>query len=60
MVYNPHTYLALARAREEELLREARRHALRPASWNERPSVRTRLAALVGRRPARRALAPAA
>jgi hypothetical protein len=58
MFYNPHTYLDLARAREQELLRAARRHTVHPASWNERPGALARLAALMRRRPARQ-VAPA-
>jgi hypothetical protein len=59
MFYNPHTYLDLARAREQELLRDARRYTVRPASWNERPDALARLGALLRRRPARPA-SPAA
>jgi hypothetical protein len=50
MVHNPNIHLALARARQEEILREARRHRLRYASGNERPSALGRLAALLRRR----------
>ncbi|HWM14719.1 MAG TPA: hypothetical protein VNO56_09580 [Gaiellaceae bacterium] len=53
MVYNPHTYLELARAREQDLLRAARRQTVHPASWNERPGAVARLAALLRRRAAR-------
>lgn len=59
MFYNPHTYLDLARAREQELLREASRYTVRPTSWNERPDALARLGALLRRRPARPA-SPAA
>jgi hypothetical protein len=52
MDFSPQTHPALERARE------ARRHVLRPASWNERASARARLTALVGRL-GRRTLAPA-
>lgn len=55
---NPNVHLALSRARQEELIREAERRRLRPASGNERPGALARLAARLRRRPARRA-APA-
>jgi len=58
MVYNPHTYLDLARAREQDLLRAARRQTVHPSSRNERPGALARIAALLRRRPARPA-APA-
>jgi hypothetical protein len=51
--YNPHTYLDLARAREQDLLHAARRQTVHRASWNERPGALARLAALLRRRPAR-------
>jgi len=51
--YHPHTYLDLARAREQDLLRDARRYTVRRPSWNERPSALARLVGLLRRRPAR-------
>jgi hypothetical protein len=57
--YNPHTYLDLARAREQDLLYDARRYTVRRSSWNERPSALARLGAFLRRRPARPA-SPAA
>ncbi|MGH3022771.1 MAG: hypothetical protein ACRDNI_03870 [Gaiellaceae bacterium] len=60
MLQNPHICLALARARQDDLLRDARRHRLRTASGNDRPSALARLAALRHRgRPAKPAAAPA-
>jgi hypothetical protein len=53
MVYSPHTYLDLARARQQELLQDAARHSVRQPSWNGRPGALARLAALLRRRPAR-------
>jgi hypothetical protein len=55
---NPNTHLALHRARQEEILREASRHRLRHGSGGERPGALARLAARLRHRPARRA-APA-
>ena len=53
MTHNPNIHLAFARARQEEILRAAELHRLRPASGNERPSALGRLAALLRRhRPA--------
>jgi hypothetical protein len=57
--YNPQTYMDLGRAREQDLLRDARRYTVRRASWNERPSALARLGAFLRRRPARPA-SPAA
>jgi hypothetical protein len=53
MFYNPQTHLDLARAREQELLRDARRFSARPPSWNKRPPVLVRLGAFLLRRPVR-------
>jgi hypothetical protein len=50
-VYSPHTYLDLARSRQEELLQSARRIRVRRASWSERRGWLRRLAASLLRRP---------
>ncbi|MGH3036632.1 MAG: hypothetical protein ACRDMU_05565 [Gaiellaceae bacterium] len=55
---HPNTHLSLARARHEEILREASRNRLHHASGNERPGALARLAARLRRRSARSA-APA-
>ena len=52
MTHNPNIHLAFARARQQEILRAAELHRLRPSSGNERPSALGRLAALLRRRPA--------
>lgn len=51
MDYNPHTHMALARARQEDMIREARRHELaRQVSKPEGPGLGARLAGLLHRR----------
>ncbi|HEU4448379.1 MAG TPA: hypothetical protein VFR63_00180 [Gaiellaceae bacterium] len=61
MTFSPSMYLELARARQGELLREAEREALRKsAPRRARTGLLARLAAVLRRRPTRRAPAPAA
>jgi hypothetical protein len=48
--YSPHTHLALARARQEDLIREARRHELaRLVPKRESTGVLVRIASLLKR-----------
>jgi hypothetical protein len=54
MYYNPHTNLELARARHDDMLREAARHRLAARVAGERPSVLERIRRLAGRRVAKR------
>ncbi|MGH3045524.1 MAG: hypothetical protein ACRDNC_00735 [Gaiellaceae bacterium] len=59
--YSPHTHLALARARQEDLIREARRRELaRLVPKDEGPSLLARLAARLRRREAPRPVATSA
>jgi hypothetical protein len=64
MSYHPTTQLAIARARQNDLLAEAERHRLAAAFRREEPRLRDRLAALLhrGKDPRRetRHAAPAA
>jgi hypothetical protein len=50
MDYSPHTHLALARARQEDMIREADRARLARSFRGERPSTLSRLRSLVSRR----------
>ena len=54
MYYSPHTHLELARARHDDMLREAARHRLAARVSAERPSLLERIRGLVGRRAAKR------
>ena len=60
MFYHPQTHLDLARAREQELLRDARRYSARPVSWDNRPRALARLGAFLLRRPVRPSASSAA
>ena len=63
MSYDPMTHLSIARARHEDFVQEAERRDLAAAVQGENSSLRNRVAALLGRRPSRRAaqhVAPAA
>ena len=40
MYYSPHTQIALAKARQDDLIREAERHRLARAAKVERPGIR--------------------
>jgi hypothetical protein len=50
MYYDPHTHLAIARDRHEDMLREARNAELARLVQDERPSIVTRLRGLFGHR----------
>jgi hypothetical protein len=50
MQQSPHSYLALAHARQDDLLREADRHRLARSLRNERPGALARLRAHFARR----------
>jgi hypothetical protein len=54
MYYSPNTHLALARARHDDMLREAERARLAARVAVERPSVLERIRGQLGRRPAKR------
>jgi hypothetical protein len=61
MYANPHTHLALARARHEDMLREARQRELARLATSDRPGVLDRLRSFVAsHRGAKRPLAHAA
>jgi len=45
MYYNPHTHLAIARARQEDMIRQADRARLARSFEDERPSAIVRLRA---------------
>jgi hypothetical protein len=49
MLYPPTTHLAIARARQADILAEAERHRLAAAFRGETPRLRDRLAALLRR-----------
>ena len=50
MYYNPHTHLAIARARQEDMIRQADRDRLARSFEDERPGAFVRLRArLAGR-----------
>jgi hypothetical protein len=50
MNYSPHTHLAIARARQEDLIRQAERDELARSFQDERPSVVSRLRSHLARR----------
>jgi hypothetical protein len=50
MYYDPHTHLAIARARHEDMLREARQRELARSVAVERPSLIARLSGLLRER----------
>ncbi|MEO8291155.1 MAG: hypothetical protein ABI649_09210 [Gaiellaceae bacterium] len=50
MYYSPHTHLALAKARHEDMLREAERERLARRFRDERPSVLARFRSFVSSR----------
>ena len=50
MYYSPHSHLAIARARHEDMLREAERARLARSFEDERPSVLFRLRAHLARK----------
>jgi hypothetical protein len=52
MYSNPHTHLAIAREREADLLREARKRELARSVASERPSLLSRVRARFGERGA--------
>jgi hypothetical protein len=58
MSYHPITQMALARSRQDDLLREAERHRLASEAHRDEPGLRARLAAFLRRRDDRRAEAP--
>jgi hypothetical protein len=53
MYYNPHTHLEIARARHEDLLRDAERARRAAAFKSERPGLIARLHSLLGNRTAK-------
>lgn len=59
MYYSPHTQIALAKARQDDLLREAERHRLARAVKVERPGIRDWIAGRLHRDGAGK-VAPAA
>ena len=59
MYYSPHTQIALAKARQDDLIREAERHRLARAVKVERPGIRDWIAGRLNRGSAGR-VAPAA
>jgi hypothetical protein len=50
MYHSPHTHLAIARARHEDMLREAEHYRLVRSLKKERPGVFSRLQAHFGRK----------
>jgi hypothetical protein len=50
MYYDPHTHLAIARARHEDMLREARKRELARSVAVERPGLIARLSGLLRER----------
>ncbi|MET1009298.1 MAG: hypothetical protein ABWY96_04500 [Gaiellaceae bacterium] len=58
MSYHPVSQLALARSRQDDLLRTADRHRLAAAARREAPGLRDRMVALLRRRPTSRREAP--
>jgi hypothetical protein len=52
MHYSPHTHLAIARERQADLIREARKHELARSVAAERPSLISRLRARFAERGA--------
>jgi hypothetical protein len=61
MYYNPHTHLALAKARHEDMLRAAERERIASRFRDERPSVLARFRSFVsGHTLVKRQPAPAA
>ena len=54
MYYSPHTHLALARERHQDMLREAERHRLAASVARRGPSLVERIRALTVRQPGRR------
>lgn len=59
MYYSPHTQIALAKARQDDLIREAERHRLARAVKVERPGIRDWIAGRLNRGSTGR-VAPAA
>lgn len=57
MYQHPSTHLAIARERQQDLVREARRHELARRVADERPGLVARLRAFVGTHAARRPVA---
>jgi hypothetical protein len=52
MYYDPHTHLAIARARQEDMIRQAERDELARSFKNERPGLLERLHAHLTRKRA--------
>jgi hypothetical protein len=52
MYYDPHTHLAIARARQEDMIRQAERDELARSVKNERPGLLERLHAHLPRKRA--------
>ena len=50
MDYSPHTHLTIARARQEDMIREAERDGLARSFKDERPGLLTRLLAHLARK----------
>jgi hypothetical protein len=50
MYYDPHTHLAIARDRHEDMLREARKATLARSVQDDRPGLVMRLRGLFGHR----------
>lgn len=59
MYYSPHTQIALAKARQDDLIREAEQHRLARAVKVERPGIRDWIAGRLNRGSTGR-VAPAA
>jgi hypothetical protein len=52
MYYSPHTHLAISRARQEDMLREAHKRQLARLVPEDRPSLLSRIRSLIGERSA--------
>jgi hypothetical protein len=50
MYYTPHTHLAIARDRHEDMLREAHKRQLARLVSDNRPSLLSRIRSLIGQR----------
>jgi hypothetical protein len=49
-MYSPHTHLDIARARHEDMIREAQRHQLAASVESKRPGLISRVREHLGRR----------
>jgi hypothetical protein len=54
MYYDPHSHLAIARARQQDMIREAERRNLAAKFEDERPGLLSRMRERLGRREPRR------